>query len=107
VEVFLRPDVRQEVMREQLGCGQCKEGWICEDHPDQAMGHEHCGGAGMPCQNPACAFSIEHTGFVCPKCRRSQGEIEFQSTRVTRFKCRGCAYVWWAEDKRSGDDDAR
>ena len=85
-------------LSEQLGCGECNEGWICEDHPDQPMGHQHCGGAGMPCQNPACAFSVERTGLVCPKCRRSQGEIEMQTDRVVRFKCRSCSYQWWAEN---------
>jgi transposase len=82
-------------------CGSCNDGWICEDHPDQPMGHEHCGGAGMPCQNPACPYREKRTGIVCPKCRRSQGEIELQSTRVIRLKCRGCSYVWWAEERAS------
>jgi hypothetical protein len=76
------------------GCGQCNEGWICEEHPEQRMGHEHCGGAGMPCQNPLCEFS---TGLVCPKCKRSHGEIEHQTDRVIRFQCLSCRYQWYAE----------
>jgi hypothetical protein len=25
------------------------ERWICEEHPEQPMGHDECMGAGMPC----------------------------------------------------------
>jgi hypothetical protein len=79
------------------GCGQCNDGWICEDHPDRPMGHDHCGGAGMPYQNPSCPFSVKRTGLVCPKCRRSQGEITMETHRVIRFRCRACSYEWYAE----------
>jgi transposase-like protein len=61
------------------------------------MGHEHCGGAGMPCQNPECRFSVTRTGLVCPKCRRSHGEIEMETHRVIRFRCKSCRYEWYAE----------
>jgi hypothetical protein len=64
-------------------CGKCRDGWICEDHPDQPLGHEHCGSAGMPCQYPECPYIVKRTGLVCPKCKRSMGEIEHQ-TQDTR-----------------------
>ena len=39
-----------------VGACNCVQGWICEEHPDKRMGHDekHCGGAGMPCENPKC-----------------------------------------------------
>lgn len=34
-------------------CANCRnEGWVCEDHLTESMGHGGCGGAGVPC--PAC-----------------------------------------------------
>jgi hypothetical protein len=34
----------------------CREGWICEDHPPQPLGHDDCAGAGMRCLNPDCPW---------------------------------------------------
>ena len=35
------------------GCGQCNDGWICEDHPDKPFQHDACGGIGWACKcNP-------------------------------------------------------
>jgi hypothetical protein len=37
-------------------CKLCRgERWVCEEHPDQPMGHDGCRGAGVPCPlcNPA------------------------------------------------------
>jgi hypothetical protein len=82
-----------------LMCGKCADGWICEDHPDQPMGHVHCGGAGMPCQNPACTLGVKRTGLVCPKCKQSMGEIEQQTDRAIRFRCLSCRCQWWAESR--------
>jgi len=79
-------------------CGRCAEGRICEQHPDQPWPHGECAGPGVPCPNPECGFSIHQTGLVCPQCRRPDGDIEVQSTRIIRFKCAACGYLWWAED---------
>lgn len=35
---------------------RCLAGWICEDHPDQPLDHDDCGGAGMRCDNPECPW---------------------------------------------------
>jgi hypothetical protein len=31
---------------------RCRDGWICEQHPDQPSPHDDCAGPGMPC--PIC-----------------------------------------------------
>jgi hypothetical protein len=80
-------------------CGECEDGWICEEHPDQPMGHEHCSGAGMPCQNPKCPYRTKRTGLVCPMCKTSMGDIEHQADRTIRFRCKSCRYQWWADTK--------
>jgi hypothetical protein len=80
-----------------LTCGRCADGWVCEDHPDQPHGHDGCDGAGEPCPNLQCPYSIKRTGLVCPQCRQSMGDIEHQTERVIRFKCRSCAHQWWAK----------
>jgi hypothetical protein len=36
---------------DQTGC-DCKDGWICEQHPDRGWPHDDCGGPGVPC--PSC-----------------------------------------------------
>ena len=46
----------------RLTCGKCDNGWICEEHPDLPWPHDDCGGPGVPCENPACDFSIIATG---------------------------------------------
>src|SRR5687767_9789140 len=79
-------------------CGHCADGWICEDHPEQPMGHAGCDGAGMPCDNAACGFSIATTGLVCPSCRQALGTIELEASRVTRFRC-VCGYDWWTDHR--------
>lgn len=38
----------------------CEDGWVCETHPDKAMGHGRCHGAGMHCLNPACRYGREN-----------------------------------------------
>jgi hypothetical protein len=45
--------------------------WVCEEHPDQPMGHElpdgsRCEGAGMPDMNPDAVRAREHVGVVDP-----------------------------------------
>ena len=47
-------------------CGKCADGWICEEHPDKPWPHDDCSGPGVPCENPACDFSILTAGLVCP-----------------------------------------
>ena len=42
----------------RLTCGKCDNGWICEEQPDLSVPHDDCGGPGVPCENPACDFSI-------------------------------------------------
>jgi hypothetical protein len=32
----------------------CRDGWICEDHPDRPWQHDGCKGAGDLCRNPDC-----------------------------------------------------
>lgn len=42
------------------GCDECREGWVCEQHPDKPWPHPDptepdgdCAGPGMPCEcNP-------------------------------------------------------
>ena len=82
------------------GCGQCADGWVCEDHPELPQGHDDCGGAGMPCENQACRFSIVKTGLVCPACRQAMGTIETETHRLVVFKCKACEYRWHAEQNR-------
>ena len=84
-------------------CGQCADGWRCELHPGQPMGHGGCTGSGMPCENPACGYSIKKTGLVCPSGRQAFGEIETQTSRVIRFKCKSCSYHWFAETAHVSD----
>ena len=39
-------------------CKLCRdERWICEEHPEQPMGHDECMGAGMPCPRAGRATS--------------------------------------------------
>jgi hypothetical protein len=90
-----------------LTCGKCLDGWICEEHPDQPWPHDSCAGSGVPCENPACDFSIIATGLVCPSCRRSQGEMKTQTHRVIGFLCRECGYRWHAETGRVAGDILR
>ena len=66
-------------------CGRCADGWVCETYPDAPVGHEVCGGAGIPCENPECRHSIRRAGLVCPSCRRAIGTIETQTARVIAF----------------------
>jgi hypothetical protein len=40
----------------QVPVCHCDEGWVCEAHPDQPLGHDDCGGAGMQCTNPDCPW---------------------------------------------------
>jgi hypothetical protein len=50
--VLPRPDRTMTDLR----CKLCRdERWVCEEHPDQPMGHDGCRGAGVPCPdcNPA------------------------------------------------------
>ena len=88
-------------------CGRCADGWICEEHPDQPWPHDDCSGPGVPCENPACEFSIVKAGLVCPSCRRAQGEIVTQTHRVIGFVCRECSYKWYAETSRVAGDILR
>jgi hypothetical protein len=83
------------------GCGLCNDSWICEDHLDRPIGHDGCSGAGMVCTNPECKYSLKRTGLVCVRCRRSYGEIEAEGSRVIRFRCRACSFVWHAQDRES------
>ena len=80
----------------QMPC-RCNDGWMCEEHEGQPWRHSGCGGAGIPCESPDCNLSIKKTGLVCPRCLRSFGDIEMQTARVVRFKCKACSYEWWAE----------
>jgi hypothetical protein len=46
-------------MTATIGCpkmtyGRCKDGWICEEHPDNPWPHDDCAGPGMQCPNPEC-----------------------------------------------------
>lgn len=50
-------------------CGQCADGWICEEHPDKPWPHDDCAGPGVPCENPACEFSIVRAGLLSPRIR--------------------------------------
>lgn len=81
------------------GCGQCADCWMCETHPGKPQNHDSCGGAGMPCENPACDYSIKKTGLVCPSCRNAMGKIETQTARVIAFKCDYCTYQWFTETR--------
>ena len=91
----------------RLTCGKCDNGWICEEHPDLPWPHDDCGGPGVPCENPACDFSIIATGLVCPSCHRAQGEIKTQTHRVIGFLCRECGYQWHDETGRVAGDVLR
>jgi hypothetical protein len=43
-------------------CPRCQgSGWVCEDHRTQPMGHDGCGGAGAPCEEPGCPFRTHPT----------------------------------------------
>lgn len=81
-------------------CGQCADGWISEQHPDQPWPHGNCAGPGVPCENPMCEFSILKTGLVCPQCRRSSGSITTEKSRVMGFACRECGYRWWSDGRK-------
>ena len=35
----------------------CKDGWVCADHPDEPEGHDGCYGASNPCPYPTCEVS--------------------------------------------------
>lgn len=43
-----------------MKCVKCGDamGWVCEEHPDKPWPHDGCGGAGMPCDEPGCEFSL-------------------------------------------------
>ena len=56
-----------ESLRQQLTewndirCYSCREGWICEAHPDFGWPHidgtgNDCPGPGMPCENKECIY---------------------------------------------------
>lgn len=40
---FLQPPA------ETAGCAHCKEGWVCEAHPEKGWPHDACAGPGKPC----------------------------------------------------------
>jgi hypothetical protein len=81
-------------------CGQCADGWICEEHPHRPWPHDDCSWPRMPCENPDCRYSIKKTGLVCPSCRRATRTIELQTNRVIGFSCEDCGYYWRAERGR-------
>lgn len=59
VHVRLLPDVRLSTpVRSDAPAAACvcDEGWVCEDHPDQPLNHDGCGGAGMKCDNRRCEW---------------------------------------------------
>ena len=64
------------------------------------MGHGGCSGAGMPCEDTGCRYSIKRTGLVCPSCRQATATIETQTNRVIGFRCPPCGYRWRAEKGR-------
>jgi Phage integrase family len=35
---------------------RCKDGWICEEHPDKPWPHDDCAGPGVQCPNPECPW---------------------------------------------------
>ncbi len=35
----------------------CKDGWVCVDHPDYPEGHDRCYGGSNPCPYPTCEVS--------------------------------------------------
>lgn len=45
-----------------MSCPKCREGWICECHPEKAWPHPvaegSCPGPGMPCDEPGCPDSM-------------------------------------------------
>ena len=43
----------------------CREGWVCEAHPDKAWEHDGCDGIGMPCQ-PSIAQMERDGGYPWP-----------------------------------------
>jgi len=98
---------RKHTMGSPEGCGGCDGGWVCEVHPDQAAGHNGCDGAGMPCENEACRYSIKKTGLVCPSCRAATGTIRRQTSRVIRFKCTSCWYEWLVQARNISAPAAR
>jgi len=54
VHVRLLEPLRPEAI--ELKACRCDEGWLCEEHPDQPVGHDQCRGAGMPCDNKSCPW---------------------------------------------------
>ena len=34
----------------KTGCGECADGWQCEQHEHRPWPHDECGGPGIPCK---------------------------------------------------------
>jgi hypothetical protein len=81
-----------------LSC-RCADGWVCEEHIDQLLGHnDDCGGAGAQCPDPRSPFwqgdspaaltldrSYVH-GLPATTCRIVQpygGDVTTQSTLIS------------------------
>ena len=56
ITLFIAID-RDSMPPELIADHNCKDGWICEDHPDQPEGHDGCYSASNPCPYPTCEVS--------------------------------------------------
>lgn len=90
-------------------CGQCADGWICEQHPYQPWPHDDCAGPRMPCENPNCPHrwrtvpreTARRTALRCPSCRQALVVIESDTPPVLVMRCRGCGHRWQAAEPRT------
>jgi hypothetical protein len=71
------------------------------------MDHDpDCAGPGIPCENPACPYSIIRRpvktvhGLVCPHCRQPVATVEDDKAGGLLFQCPECGNRWaWSAQK--------
>lgn len=70
---------------EDIRCYSCREGWVCEKHPDFGWPHidktgNDCPGPGQPCENKQCIYYLRYNGPVLEKqlaqAREALGKIK-------------------------------
>jgi hypothetical protein len=88
----------KEMVERRTSCGECADGWRCAVHPDDAAGHDGCGGDWIPCCHPSCP---PFTGIACTDCKRPVAVIAHQTSTLVVFSCVACGHVWHWDDTPS------
>jgi hypothetical protein len=79
-------------------CVLCRDGWVCEQHPDLPAFHDDCPGPGMPCGNgcnelaPGIDPRKGHKGFAggLVYCPNLDQRVKLEQAYAGFFACPGC-----------------